>query len=708
MSRIILTAICLLVATVTALPEERVTEMKQTWQPDWQQLDSRPAPDWFRDAKFGIFIHWGVYSVPAWSPRGSYAEWYLYGMNDPESEVRKYHDRVWGADFNYKEFAPLFKAELWEPTEWADLFRRSGARYVVLTSKHHDGYCLWPSSHRPGWNSVETGPQRDLVGELTNAVTEAGLKSGLYYSLAEWTHPFYRWYTDSPNNDVDRYVDEYMIPQFKDLVESYNPSLIFTDGEWSHSAATYRAEELIAWLYNRPESVGELIINDRWGGDTRFKHGGYWATEYSDGLAAEEHPWEECRGMGHSFGYNRAENADDYLTADELIRMLVRLVSNGGNLLLNIGPDANGKIPPIMQERLLQIGDWLKVNGEGIYGTRRWENVAEGESIRYTADEDGAVVYAFCRDWPQDELKLKVIRPDAGSEVRLLGVDEQLEWSWDDVAGLTISVPQRLRDTFSGSLSASFCFRIVGEAARLTDRPQVGRVDQLVVERELFTDQQEVCITTDEPGTAIYYTLDGSKPDLDSPRYREPFVISASTVVNAMSWRRGYVSSLVSSAEFNRVECRLVDKPGALVSGLNCAYYECKVVTLPDFSKLVPVTTGVVDYPVIEERLRDDYFAFRFNGFLQAPTAGIYKFSLDSDDGSRLYIGDELVVDNDGLHGAGTGVEGQVALSRGVHAITIEHFEREGDQSLVVNWQPPGRSLVKIPANAFFRKELSE
>jgi hypothetical protein len=175
-----------------------------------------------------------------------------------------------------------------------------------------------------------------------------------------------------------------------------------------------------------------------------------------------------------------------------------------------------------------------------------------------------------------------------------------------------------------------------------------------------------------------------------------------------MSWRRGYVSSLVSSAEFNRVECRLVDKPGALVSGLNCAYYECKVVTLPDFSKLVPVTTGVVDYPVIEERLRDDYFAFRFNGFLQAPTAGIYKFSLDSDDGSRLYIGDELVVDNDGLHGAGTGVEGQVALSRGVHAITIEHFEREGDQSLVVNWQPPGRSLVKIPANAFFRKELSE
>ena len=339
------------------------------YKPDWASLDARPIPQWFTDAKFGIFIHWGLYSVPAWGPKGSYAEWYWNAMQDHNGPTWKFHERVYGADFPYSAFAPMFKAELFDPQQWADIFARSGARYVVLTSKHHEGFCLWPSAEadrtwgRP-WNSVSTGPHRDLLGDLAKAVRARGLHMGIYYSLYEWFNPLYR-------SDFPRYRDEHFFPQFKDVVTRYKPDVIFADGEWEHTSEEWRTPELLAWLYNESGCGPDLVVNDRWGKETRGKHGGYYTTEYggaTDFKAKPGHPWEENRGMGASYGYNRNEAIDDYRSAADLLHLLVDTVSAGGNLLLDVGPTADGRIPVVMQDRLIQMGRWLQKNGEAVYG----------------------------------------------------------------------------------------------------------------------------------------------------------------------------------------------------------------------------------------------------------------------------------------------------------------------------------------------------
>ncbi|HUT23598.1 MAG TPA: alpha-L-fucosidase [Sumerlaeia bacterium] len=373
MQRTLFRTIWLLAAAWTSLAPARgdaAEAEKGPYEPTWESLDSRPTPQWFADAKFGVFIHWGVYSVPAWGPKGSYSEWYLNYMRNKQSETWKFHERVYGADFQYEDFAPLFKAEMYDPDEWADVFAKSGAKYVILTSKHHDGYCLWPSKDRPGWNSMEVGPKRDLLGDLMEAGRKRGLKMGFYYSLYEWTHPLYP-------KEVDRYVEEYMMPQFKDAVTRYQPSIIFADGEWDHPSEKWRSRELLAWLFNEADCRRDVVVNDRWGAGDRHKHGGYYTTEYGGGLEGIDHPWEETRGMGHSFGYNRNEDISEYRSAEDMIYLLIDLVSRGGNLLLDIGPAGDGRIPVIMQERLLQIGEWLDVNGEAIYGARPWRKTGE-------------------------------------------------------------------------------------------------------------------------------------------------------------------------------------------------------------------------------------------------------------------------------------------------------------------------------------------
>ncbi|WP_223552131.1 alpha-L-fucosidase [Aestuariivivens sp. NBU2969] len=350
------------------------------YEPTWESLDSRPIPSWFEDAKFGIFIHWGPYSVPAWSPKGTYSEWYQYWMQSKSlfgngnfngDEVTAYHKQTYGPHFSYYEFGEMFKADLFKPDDWAQLFKKAGAKYIVLTSKHHDGYTLWPNEQANdrgfAWNSMDVGSKRDLVGELTEAVKKTNVKMGLYYSLYEWYHPWWQ-------NDKERFVDEHFIPQVKDLVTKYNPDVLWADGEWDMEADKWKSKELLAWLFNESNVKDSIVINDRWGKGIRKHHGGYFTTEYEAETPEFDKPWEECRGMGFSFGYNRNEDAQDYNSPKALVLTLVNIVSTGGNLLLDIGPDARGRIPVIMQERLLQIGSWLETNGEAIYGTRPWNH----------------------------------------------------------------------------------------------------------------------------------------------------------------------------------------------------------------------------------------------------------------------------------------------------------------------------------------------
>jgi len=433
---------------------------EKLYEPTWESLDKRPIPAWFDEAKFGIFIHFGVYAVPAWSPKGSYSEWYWHRLMGDLAKREKsgkigptlaFHLKAFGPNVKYQDFAPMFRMELFDPKQWADIFKRSGARYVVLTSKHHDGFCLWPSPQSWNWNSVDVGPHRDIIGELTDAVRAAGLRMGFYYSLYEWYNPLYR-------SDLKRYVAEHMMPQVKDLVTRYKPAVLWGDGEWEHTSAEWRTPELIAWLFNESPCKDYVVINDRWGKDTRSRHGGFYTSEYGKyhGKIGVEHKWEENRGMGASYGYNRNESIFEYKPARDLIHLLINVVSKGGNLLLDVGPTADGRIPVIMQERLLQIGEWLKVNGEAIYGTRPWRQTSEG-NVRYTAKGDA--VYAICLAWPGDELVLAAPKPGPNTKVTLVGWSEPLKWRSEN-GKMHIEVPQLPPNKVP--CRYAYCFKLTG------------------------------------------------------------------------------------------------------------------------------------------------------------------------------------------------------------------------------------------------------
>jgi len=475
-------------ATAEGAARAVVSATGKRYEPTWESLDQRPTPQWFADAKFGIFIHWGVYSVPAWGPKGQYAEWYWRRTFDDKQALQDnawgaFHKRVYGENFPYQDLAPMFTCELFDPDQWADIFHRSGARYIVLTSKHHEGFCLWPNAEasrtwgRP-WNAVETGPQRDILGDLTEAVRRRGLKMGYYYSLYEWFNPL--WLDASQR---DRYVAEHMLPQAKDLVMRYKPDILWADGEWDMEAEKWHSQEFLAWLFNESPVKDTVAINDRWGKGCRHKHGGYFTTEYGAGLAGATHPWEECRGMGHSFGYNRNEDLDDYKSARELILILIDLTSRGGCLLLDIGPTGDGRIPVIMQQRLIEIGDWLRVNGEAIYETVPWNQTcqwSEGEKpeqeykeymAKYNVlDIVGAgpkngravkqafftskpgVLYAILPAWPGEHFVLRDVTPAEDVKVSLLGRTALLPW-------------KRTGDGMAIDLSQVGVSELVGQAA---------------------------------------------------------------------------------------------------------------------------------------------------------------------------------------------------------------------------------------------------
>jgi alpha-L-fucosidase len=447
---------------------------------DWSSIDSRPTPQWYTDAKFGVFIHWGVYSVPAYAAVGvkgenPYAEWYWNSLVEGRKGGRgkktvEFHNRVYGAGFPYTSFAPLFKAELYDPDHWADVFVKAGAKYVALTSKHHEGFTLWKNEQanrswgRP-WNSVDVGPKRDLLLDLMEAGRAKSLKMGIYYSLYEWYNPL--WLSDKA-----RYAREHMVPQFKDVVTHAKPSIIFSDGEWEMQSADWGSAEMLAWLFNDSPVAGEVVINDRWGKDTRHKHGGYFTTEYTSGMQKTDRPWEENRGMGYSYGFNRAERLEDYRTRRELTLMLIDIVSRGGNLLLDIGPAADGTIPTIMEDRLAGIGEWLVPHGEAIYGTHAWKQTRQWSSgkvpvmeekqfmgeynitkmvdtppdgyakvdVFFTAKQN--TVYAILPHWPGAQVTLEGIEARADAKISMLDGGQALKWTREGER-ISVTMPAR-------------------------------------------------------------------------------------------------------------------------------------------------------------------------------------------------------------------------------------------------------------------------
>ncbi|XP_012279238.1 alpha-L-fucosidase isoform X2 [Orussus abietinus] len=407
-------------------------EKFEEYKPTWKSLDTRPIPDWYDNAKFGIFIHWGVFSVPSFG-----SEWFWnYWRENGTTKYSDFMKKQYASGFTYQEFAPLFTAELFNASEWTELFQASGAKYVVLTSKHHDGFTLWPSKYTYGWNSVDVGPHKDLVGELAETIrNESSIKFGLYHSMYEWYHPFYL--ADKENNfTTNVFATQKSIPELYRLTELYKPEVIWSDGDWEASDSYWTSKEFLAWLYNESPVRTTVVANDRWGKDTPCHHGDFLTCKdrYNPGVL-QPHKWENCLSIDKiSWGFRREAVLKDYLTLHELLEQLVSTVSCGGNLLVNIGPTKDGRIIPIFEERLRGMGAWLSINGEAIYDTKPWsvQNDTLMKDTWYTQSKDEQKLYAIFLSWPKDNiLQLSAVKLPEKSQIFLLGYKE-IQWKQTD------------------------------------------------------------------------------------------------------------------------------------------------------------------------------------------------------------------------------------------------------------------------------------
>lgn len=386
-------------------------EIIMRYESNMESIRTHTVPQWYEDDKFGIFIHWGLYSVPAYAPHtwalgdvpadekwftnNPYAEWYKNSIRIGRGPAWEYHKETYGEDFPYEGFADMWKAEKWNPAEWAQLFKAAGARFVVPTTKHHDGFCLWDSAYTD-YNTKKHGPGRDIIDELSTAVRGEGLRFGVYYSgIIDWSfvhEPVLSDYeVDHPYNVSYAYSD-YAYNQMMELIDKYKPSVLWNDIGWPEKGLQ-DLPYLFAHYYN---TVPEGVVNDRWSNVWCD----YTTREYHKGAKNAERKWECCRGLGLSFGYNRIEDESLTIAPNALVKLLVDTVAYGGNLLLNVGPKADGTIPEIQRNRLLFLGSWLKKNGEAIYGTRKFTrpcDMAEsGETIYFTRKDDA--VYAIVTD----------------------------------------------------------------------------------------------------------------------------------------------------------------------------------------------------------------------------------------------------------------------------------------------------------------------
>jgi alpha-L-fucosidase len=419
-------------------------------------LSQHEAPDWFNQAKFGIFIHWGVYSVPAWAPVGQeYAEWYWNHMDNSGDPTYQHQLQNYGASSQYDDFIPQFTAANFDPQQWVQLFQQAGAKYFVLVSKHHEGFALFQTqySHR---NAVEMGPKKDLVKMLFDAAasTAPTLKRGLYYSLPEWYNPAYAAYNQGgsfaggppkqfvtgqvipytgyiPVND---YVNDFQKPQLLELANQYHP-----DNLWADIGGPNDSRTVLADYFNQALTAGQQVtVNNRFG----IPDYDYTTPEYASSFSFNAQKWEATRGIDpFSFGYNAATPDSDYATPGQLITQLVDIVSKNGNFLLDIGPKADGTIPTIMQQCLQGMGAWLNVNGEAIYNTTYWQRAQQDGNLRFTISPNNAF-YITSLVQPGNQIIVNEPVPiQAGDTIQLLGYQGgPLQWSQQN-GSLVITVP---------------------------------------------------------------------------------------------------------------------------------------------------------------------------------------------------------------------------------------------------------------------------
>ena len=443
------------------------------FEPTWESLEQYTIPEWFKDAKFGIFIHWGVYSVPAFGN-----EWYPRNMYLPRSKEFAHHVATYGphSEFGYKDFIPMFTAEHFDAAQWVDLFQQAGAKYVVPVAEHHDGFAMYDTALSE-WSAARMGPKRDIIGELAEATRARDMVFGVSSHRAEhwWFFDGGRYF-DSDVNDP-RYDGLYgparpahtrpneaflndWLARTCELVDKYQPQVLWFDWWIEQPAFKSHLQRFAAYYYNRAAEWQRGVV-------IQYKHEAFpekaAVLDIERGQLADIRPltWQTDTAVAKtSWGY--VEN-QEYKTAGDLIGDLVDIVSKNGILLLNIGPRPDGTIPEGDAQLLRAIGQWLQTNGEAIYGTRPWKIYGEGptqvmegsfndtrrqsftsQDVRFTTKGDTLYVTIF--GWPAGELTIRALGKSAGQydgtigNVELLGSDEPVQWAQDD-SSLRVTMP---------------------------------------------------------------------------------------------------------------------------------------------------------------------------------------------------------------------------------------------------------------------------
>jgi len=470
---------------------------EQTYQPTWNSLRSWHTPQWLRDGKFGIYTHWGVYSVPAQGPN---ATWYankFYWF--PDSPERKYQEATYGPleKFGYKDFIPMFKAEKFNADEWADLFQKSGARFAGPVAEHHDGFAMWDTKYSE-WNAAKMGPKRDVVGELSRAIKKRGMKFVAAFHHAEnWVYfPTFdkRYDCGDPRysglygfiHEKDALPNKAFLDQWKnkiiEVIDKYDPDLIWFDNGLEMITDSTK-EEMMAYYYNKAaERNKEVVVTYK--RNTLPPGTGLLDLERGQEADLTYYDWitDSTVDIGRGWGYVKGLG---FKTLDNLIDNLVDRVSKNGYLLLNVGPKPDGTIPDEARELLIGMGKWLQVNGEAIYGTTPWVVAGEGptkigrrgdfnekndmtytgQDIRFTVK--GNNFYATVLDWPGEKVLIKSLAPRVQSwtawtglypseivSVTMLGDGKELKWEVTK-DGLVIEAPKAKPGDYA------FVFKIV-------------------------------------------------------------------------------------------------------------------------------------------------------------------------------------------------------------------------------------------------------
>jgi alpha-L-fucosidase len=636
---------------------------------------------WWREARFGLFIHWGLYAIPAgeWKEETSHAEWILTTAQIPVKE--------------YEKFALQFNPKKFDAKEWVKTAKEAGMKYIVITSKHHDGFCLFDSK-MTDYDVVDATPfKHDILKELADECHRQNIKICWYHSIMDWHHPDYlprrNWETRSGEGaDFDRYVD-YMKGQVKELLTNYREiGVMWFDGEWEHIWTKERGVDLYEYVRSIAPST---IINNRVGKGRAGMAGTYEPETASGDFGTPEqeipatglgYDWETCMTMNDHWGYNK--NDHNWKSTEDLIQKLVDIASKGGNFLLNVGPTAEGLFPQPSVDRLNAIGEWMRTNGESIYGTSAslFEKLDWGRSTT-----KGNKLFLCVFDWPEDG-KLSVPGLVSIAQKAYLLADPQSELNIDYQAGTAvISLPKNPPDPYVAVITLEF-----------SEKPEVVRSPRMLAESDIFYNNLAVELSSNLNSVELRYTLDGSNPTRESLIYQNALQIDKTTTIKAQIFRNNQALSCVIEKTYRKLPPRPALKDTNGEPGLNFSYFHGQWESLPDFMALIPEAQGTVETFATSPKTRKEYFAFQFKGSIKVPQSGLYSFYVSSDDGSRLYLGDQLVVDNDGLHGP-TEVMGQIILEKGLHPIRVDFFQRSGGEEFMVSYSGPGINKQPVPAS---------